>query len=190
LRPENAAAHLQLGLLLSAKGNVKEAIAHEEEAIRLDPKSYDAYINLGNVYLDARDYDNAKTRFERALAMAKGHPNALSGLGWALAEKGFVKDGIKKQEEAIRNAPYFAPAHTRLGMLLARSGNAAKAEQAFQNALKVSPKSDASASLQYAKFLAQQGKKDEAKAQFKKALEINPQLTEAKQALASLESTK
>lgn len=190
LRPEEPVPHINLGLLLDQKGNHKEAINEELEAVRVDKNHLyvkDSYVNLGNIYLDAKDLDNAKDYFERALKVAPGHPNALSGLGWVQAEKGFNGDGIKKQRAALANSRgYFVPAHTRLAMILAKDGKNAEAEAEFKEALKVSPK-DLPAGTEYAKFLHNSGQKDLAKAQFKKVLSINPKFGPALSGLAAVE---
>lgn len=193
LRPDEPVPHVNLGILLDKKGNHKDAINEELEAIRVD-KSHafvkDSYVNLGNIYLDSNDLDNAKDYFEKALKVAPGHPNALSGLGWVQFEKGFPDEGMKREKQALANSHgFFVPAHTRLAMMLAKQGKKAEAEAEFKDALKVSPK-DLAAGTEYAKFLEKNGQKDEAKAQYKKVLEINPKFGPAMQGLAGLEGTK
>lgn len=186
--PEELLPHLNLGIALSRKGDLKGAIAEEEEALRINKNAYDAYINLGNFYLDAGDLDNAKEKFERGLALAPGHPNGLSGLGWAMGQKGFKKDAIKYQRQALKSYPGFVVAHTRLGMLLTDSDKPA-AEAEFKKALELSP-NDLGAMFEYAKFLQTNGQKDAAKEQYKKVLKIKPDFSDAQKALAALESAK
>jgi tetratricopeptide (TPR) repeat protein len=193
LRPDEPVPHINLGILLDKKGNHKDAISEELEAIRVDKAHqyvHDSYVNLGNIYLDAKDLDNAKDYFQRALKVAPGHPNALSGLGWVQSEKGFVDEGIKKEREALANSRgFFVPAHTRLGMMFASQKKNDEADKEFKEALRISPK-DLGAGVEYAKFLANSGKKEEAKAQYKKMLEFSPKFAPAVQGLASLEGTK
>jgi Flp pilus assembly protein TadD len=189
IKPDHPVPHMNLGILLDQKGNHKEAINEELEAIRIDKRLHDAHINLGNIYLDAKDLDNAKDSFEKGLALAPGHPNALSGLGWVMAEKGFTKEAIKKQKQAILAYRNFVPAHVRLAMLFAKSGDKANAEFEFKEALRISPK-DLVAGTEYAKFLDANGQKAEAKSQFKKVLEVNSRYSPAVQGLAALESAK
>ena len=189
LHPDELLPHLNLGILLSKKGDLKGAIAEEEEALRLNSKSWKALLNLGNAYLDAGDYDNAKDKFQRALTLAPGEPNSLSGLGWAQYKKGFKKEGLKQQEQAIKNFPPFVPAHTRRAVILADLGDKKAAETEFQAAIKLNPK-DLSAGLEYGHFLETSGRKDDAKSQYKRLLEITKDYGPARKALAELEQTK
>lgn len=189
LHPEELLPHLNLGILLSKKGDLKGAIAEEEEALRLNPKSWTALRNLGNAYLDAGDFDNAKDKFQRAQSLAPGEPNSLSGLGWAKYKKGFKKEGLKDQEQAIKNFPPFVPAHTRRAVILAELGDKKGAEAEFQAAVKLNPK-DLSAGLEYGHFLETNGRKDDAKSQYKRLLEVTKDYGPAKKALADLEQTK
>ena len=49
LRPDNAPAHVNLGLVLQDKGDLSDAVAGLKKAIELDPKFVNARITLGNV---------------------------------------------------------------------------------------------------------------------------------------------
>jgi tetratricopeptide (TPR) repeat protein len=40
-------AHNNLGVVLAGAGRVEEAISHFETALRIDPRSADAHVNLG-----------------------------------------------------------------------------------------------------------------------------------------------
>ncbi len=40
-------AHNNLGVVLAGAGRVQEAISHFEAALKIDPNSFDAHVNLG-----------------------------------------------------------------------------------------------------------------------------------------------
>src|SRR5579883_1241084 len=60
--PQNAEAHMQLGAALAAlaeNDKYEEAIAEEEQAIKLDPKSSGAHRILGMIYANQKKYDQS-----------------------------------------------------------------------------------------------------------------------------------
>lgn len=50
--PNFAAAHSNLASILKEQGKIDQAIAHYQEALRIDPNFADAYSNLGNAFKD------------------------------------------------------------------------------------------------------------------------------------------
>ena len=48
-RPDNARAHVNIGVLLEQKGQAEEAVKEYRIALGLDPNYADAYYNLGDV---------------------------------------------------------------------------------------------------------------------------------------------
>ena len=60
LNPDHASAHLQLGLLFSAKGDRTEAAAEFENAARLAPGLAEAHRGLGRLAADSRDWESSR----------------------------------------------------------------------------------------------------------------------------------
>ena len=75
-----ASAHAGLGLVLSDEGRLDEAIAHLEQAIQLDPGSFEALNNLGVAYAKAGRFEAAAHYFEQALALDPSHAGARANL--------------------------------------------------------------------------------------------------------------
>jgi tetratricopeptide (TPR) repeat protein len=73
--PTFAAAHSNLGSVLKDQGQVQQAIAHYQEAIKLDPLFADAYSNLGNVY---KDTSAGALRYPHSLTRSLTHSHKLS----------------------------------------------------------------------------------------------------------------
>jgi tetratricopeptide (TPR) repeat protein len=55
------------GFALHIDGNLDGALAHYNEAIRLDPKYASVYVNRGVIYLHTSDYDRAMQDFNYAI---------------------------------------------------------------------------------------------------------------------------
>lgn len=51
--------HIDKGDALAAAERYDEAIAEYDEAVRIAPDNYDAYLHRGNAYLDKGEYDAA-----------------------------------------------------------------------------------------------------------------------------------
>ncbi|MCG8683894.1 MAG: tetratricopeptide repeat protein [Desulfobacterales bacterium] len=56
-----------LGVLHRKKGNMKQALKQYKKALKVHPDEPYIYYNIGRLYLDAKDTENAKTYFQAAL---------------------------------------------------------------------------------------------------------------------------
>jgi tetratricopeptide (TPR) repeat protein len=77
--PDDYAAHSNLGSLYRDTGNLKSAIAHFEESVRLAPGQPIARLNLGSAYLDEDRFADARREFEEVLKLQES-TTARSGL--------------------------------------------------------------------------------------------------------------
>ncbi len=82
--PRHAPLHNTCGLVQLRKGNVVGAVASFERALALDPRLYEAAMNLGSLAASYRGYATARDAFERAIAARPGSYDAHLGLGVAL----------------------------------------------------------------------------------------------------------
>lgn len=83
-RPNDANVWLIHGMYLAKKGELDEALAKYEMALKLEPESAEINYNAGLAYFDRRDYARARGLAEKAYAL--GYP--LPGLKNKLAEVG------------------------------------------------------------------------------------------------------
>ncbi len=51
LMPKFSAAHSNLGSVFKEQGKLEQAVAHYQEAIKIDPAFADAYSNIGECYV-------------------------------------------------------------------------------------------------------------------------------------------
>lgn len=70
-------------------------------AIKIMPKSIEAYIGLGNVQFAAQKFDQAEQSYRQALEIDKESDEALSGLGIVLYQKGSMDQAIPILENAL-----------------------------------------------------------------------------------------
>ena len=75
--------HNALGLLDLKKDNVPKALASFRRAVSLDPGFVEARMNVGNIVLEFRKYQEAKSEFEAVLKKQPNNYDAHIGLGVA-----------------------------------------------------------------------------------------------------------
>ena len=95
--------------------------------------------NLGMVYSDQGQLDNAAACLRRAVALDPTHAHAVVALGVVNARAGDLQDAIETLEDAVRLDPSNTFAHQNLGACLLKSGDFQKAEQHFRMSLRTDP---------------------------------------------------
>ena len=95
-----AEASHNIGVLHSLQGQHASARPFLLGAVRHKPDYALAFENLGTNSLALGEYSEAVVAFRRALALDKGRPSALDGLGTALIQQGLVAEGRAARAEA------------------------------------------------------------------------------------------
>jgi tetratricopeptide (TPR) repeat protein len=162
-------AQLNLGILHLRQKQYAEAAALLEEAQKQKPAEYRPNYYMGEALLNLEKFEGAETALRAALAADAKRPEAMLGLGRALARQGRVKESAawftsaaetdssyrdallelaslheqaKNREDAIaiyKQFPDNPGARERMGVLLIESGQAAAAVAELENAVKTSP---------------------------------------------------
>ena len=174
----NSLAHYNLGVALAGRGQVDEAIAHYQKAIKIDPGFAEAHNNFGMLLGHRGRFDEAITHLQRALQIKPDLAEAQDNLGLALAGRGQVDEAIACYRKALQIKPDFAEAHDNLGLALAGRGQVDEAIACYRKALKIKP-DYAEAHNNLGLALAGRGQVDEAIACYQQALEIKPDFVEA-----------
>lgn len=146
-----------------------EAVLRRATAVRDAAAEY----NLGTV-LDRQDrWDEARLRYERALAINPFHTRAMNNLGAGLDQRGQTPAAIAWFEKAIAIAPETGEFYVNYGSALIRARRIDDAVQALTTAVTLTPR-DANAYNNLGIALASQGQLEPARNAFGRALEINP----------------
>jgi Tfp pilus assembly protein PilF len=145
-RPNNFRAHNNLGLALSVlPGRLNDAIAHYEEALRLQPDIATVHYNLGNAwFMTPGRLNDAIAQFEEALRLQPDSAIVHYNLGNAwLRMPGRLNDAIGQYEEALRLKPDYSEAHYNLAFaLLHLSGRRKEIEAHLEAVLRIQPGND------------------------------------------------
>ena len=97
--PNNADALLSLSFIERRKGRWAEAVAHQEQAARLDPQSVPVLSQLGVTYFALKRFTDAHTIVDRLLGLAPENPQVLAGL----ARLDLAEGNLEAAETAMRS---------------------------------------------------------------------------------------
>ncbi|HZW37194.1 MAG: tetratricopeptide repeat protein [Deltaproteobacteria bacterium] len=131
--PLTAAEHVELGVAYERKGELDLAKRQYEMALGKDKGFYQARINLGNVYLAQKEYDQARGEYLRALESRPGDAEASNNLAWASIYSGKGIDEALARMEAVVAGPggRSATLLDTLGVLRMHANRPEAAEEAF-----------------------------------------------------------
>ncbi len=141
INPKDAMSRSNLGTYFQTHNQMREAIAQYEAAIDLtsDPSLLaQTYANMGAARRAMGDDDQAHQNFEQSLRYNANQFNAWLGLGLLAEKQGKIDEAISDLSRSAEIQPT-AQAYFELGRMLAQTGHAPEAIDAYQQALKISP---------------------------------------------------
>jgi tetratricopeptide (TPR) repeat protein len=129
-------AYIQLGILCAAQKN-KLAIDYYKNAIRIQPKSSEAWYDLGKFYQDVEDWNNAIGAYQTLLKF-DNNKNAFYNLGvvYLVGLKQYNK-AIEFFTGAISVDPNYVEAYYGRGVCYQQIGDNKRAAADFQTCLKL-----------------------------------------------------
>lgn len=173
LAPAHADAHLNLGNVHRAGGQIAEAEAAYLHALKLSPDNLDARFNLGLLQESGGNFAAAIETYTDCLTQKPKFPEALFNLANVFKALSRLDESEDAYRAAIKHKPDFAAAWSNLGAVLYERGDAAGALDAYDRALGL----DANfAEAHYNRGIALQdlGKPDDALAAYKRAIGLEP----------------
>ena len=114
--------HAGYALLLSGEGRHDEAIAMMKRAIEIDPNSNTMKVNLGNIYMRAKQYDKALDQLNK---VAEWHPdssNLHATRGQLFAIQGNYSEAIAETKKSIELSKGSFWQEPRLAWVYAKAG--------------------------------------------------------------------
>lgn len=136
---------------------------HELEHVIIDNPSTANLEELGDLYLEQKQYAKARAYYDRVITPRTDYPDPFYHRGICELELGQANEAVSDLERVIRQDPRHAVGRAAglLAQAYALSGRAEDARVAFAKALETSTLSETQ--LNYAQFLAQQGRAAEAR---------------------------
>jgi len=147
---------------------------HELEREILDNPSAGNYEELGQLYLDDRDFSRAKACYDKAISSRTDHPDPFYRRAIAEIELGDFASAVPDLERALKSDPGY-DFHRGKGLLAwayAQTGQVEKADSMFLEATRISTISETY--YHFALFLESQGRKAEAREWAQKILAKKP----------------
>jgi arylsulfatase A-like enzyme/Tfp pilus assembly protein PilF len=140
LDPEHRGATYNLALADKGAGRSGDAEAGFERARVLDPRDGKPRWQLADIWMQARDFERARTLLEESLQLNVDRPVFLLKLAECLIELGRLDDAERRVREAIGIRPHQPRASYALGLVLEARHDVAGAQRAYEAELAANPK--------------------------------------------------
>jgi tetratricopeptide (TPR) repeat protein/serine/threonine protein kinase len=178
VRPDNAAALTNLGVLLGKAGGLEESIKHFQKALKFSPKLAYTHANLCSALFNKKDYEGALQHGKKAVEFGPNLAAAHNNLGFVLQEKKELDRAIQHFNKAIELEPTFVLAHSNLGTVLRGLGDLDGAIKHCHKALELAP-TMAAAHYNLGLTLMLHKDLDGAVRSFQKAIDLDPDMVDA-----------
>lgn len=171
--PVSAEVEIWLGKVAESRGDTEEAVTHYRNAIRLEPKSFRAYIAL------AQHYSSTKRPGEAVAVLVEAQKNVditaevRRLLGWAELQRNRIDDAITQFLAALEMEPRDSSAQFGLAVAYRRKGMLEEAEAALAKVEELDAKFPA-LPLEKGRLAEAKGDLNAAAASYRDALQESP----------------
>lgn len=185
LRPDHAAAHNNLAILLRRAGDEAQAARHYQEALRLRPDYPEAHYNYASLLAAKGRYAGAADHLREALDARPEYVAAHQLCATVLQAQGAREEAQRHFSEALRLRPDDPEGHNNYAVLLEALGRRDEAAAHYREALRLRP-GYAEAHYNFALLLEETGDAAATERHYREALRIWPDYGEAHNNLAIL----
>ncbi len=197
LDKHNSDALLKLCQVRAAKGQIDQAIATAQQALKDNPREPSLFVLMGKLYESKSDWKKAEDAYQNALAINSQDALASNNLARVMLQTGGNLDvALSLAQTARRGLPDSPGVADTLGWIYYQKGAYQPAISLLQEALKLQEKSKMpdNPDIHYhlGMAYAKTGQPALARQQFERVLKINPNssdATDAKIQLAQLKSS-
>lgn len=162
-----------LGALFGQSGKNFEALNALQKVIKLSPKDFQAFCNLGITFQSVNKLDKALICFSKAIELNPSYAEAYFNRGNALKDLSKFNEAKVSYKKAIKFKYNYPEAHNNLGVMLEKLGKFDQAEITFNKAIELKP-DFLEAYNNLATLLKDLSRFNEAEAFYKKALLVKP----------------
>lgn len=122
---------IKLALISRNGGDAATAMKLLDEELQINPRSDEALVEKGNIFMIQKDFRAATKSFTEAARLNEQNANALYGLGVVYHLQGSYDNALSLFERVKRLDPLKAETHKQMGLIYQKLNNRAKAIQAF-----------------------------------------------------------
>jgi tetratricopeptide (TPR) repeat protein len=119
-RPDQWSSQYNLGNYYLSQGDVKQALASYDAALRLEPRAAMVLVNASMAYARMGEQNKAEEFLLKAIKVAPDNAPAHFNLGLLKAEQNKPREAERELREAFRLDPQMAPAAYNLCILIAK----------------------------------------------------------------------
>lgn len=117
INPEDrAATHVNRAVILQGRGELDEAVADLESALRINPSLAAAHLNLGGIHVQREEWAEAKSALDQGITLAPTTARAFDYFARAVAreELGDIPGAYADYQAAAQLAPEWEPPRLEL----------------------------------------------------------------------------
>ena len=170
---EDAEAQYLMGSALYQLGDIENALAHLQEALRLSPDHLMVLRRLALVYSDLGLTDRAMQTYEKALEIHPEDATLLTNYGFLLRQTGNPGQALELFRRVESLDPDAPELNNNIGLTLLMMGQHGRAIEAFKKALEITP-NDAQAWYNLGVTYLMLRRMEDAEEQFREAIRRNP----------------
>jgi Tfp pilus assembly protein PilF len=190
--PKHPEVYLTFGKLAVNDGRLSDARLNFEAALGLigsgtwdaekaNAFRREAHAGLAKVFEDRAEWKTAQDHLNALLELDPKNGLARQQLGRALFQLGKTDDAFNTLKQAVVDTPALDPAAISMALLFNQKGDAKKAEEWYDYALKLEPAS-ARVRVARASWLLNQGRAPQARTEVDEALKLDPKSKDAQRA--------
>jgi tetratricopeptide (TPR) repeat protein len=131
--PNNALAYYHLGFAYGIIGDHRAELADYQKAVELGLSDWQLFLNMGLLYLDGAQFDNATAVLRIATLLGPYHPETHFNLGLAYDRIGFYPQAEQEILLSLRLDPNQLDARNQLGVIYAEEGNYQRAHEEWKD---------------------------------------------------------
>ncbi len=139
--PSSPAIFKALGEVALAQGRYEDAVTQFKKALSLDAKDIGAEFRLGVAHRRGRDFEAARSAFERVADVDRDYPGLALERGLLFEAAGQSEEALKEYEAALAKAPTDLDLMLRVGCGKVSAGRGEQAEQMLRQVLQQRPNS-------------------------------------------------
>jgi tetratricopeptide (TPR) repeat protein len=183
LDPTREEHWLNLTRELMESNHYADAISAAQEGVDANPKSYALHLRLGAAYISVDRYSEAENIFRQLVNAGDPLPTSYVGLAQVLLRTGRAEEAVSELAAAGQKlGPNFLISYFQ-GLALDRAARPGEAVSAFEDAIRLNPKSP-EAHLGLGKTELAIGQMSDAIAELQETLRLNPDNPQAQRLLS------
>jgi tetratricopeptide (TPR) repeat protein len=128
-----------MGDLYRRRGNSLEAVKFWEKALKVNPKRYDVYHNIGRVAFEKEEYEKAVTAWRKTLEINPEVSGLRNNLARAFLGLGKYSEAIEELEKRIEIFPRSALSNYLLGRAYLQLKEYDKAKEHYEKVIELRP---------------------------------------------------